>query len=67
VNIQKLYLFYTPFYPIKMLIYGNSSFGKIKGEINLKTKKGFIDIYSPTPIHFMKKIAQGQYRYEFNY
>jgi len=66
-NIQKLIIFYTPLYPIKAFIKGESGFGPIEGEIDLKAKKGFIDILSQKPISFMKQVEKGRYRYEFSY
>jgi len=66
IKIFKLFVCYSPFYPIKVLIWGKSNFGNIKGEINLKTKKGFVDLFSKQSLPF-KKVKEGQYRYEFSY
>ncbi|NPA64459.1 MAG: hypothetical protein GXO16_05750 [Epsilonproteobacteria bacterium] len=67
LSIQEAKIFYTPFYPLKVFIKGQSSLGPITGEIDLKAKRGFVDILSPKPIPFMKSIEKGRYRYEFGY
>ncbi len=69
VDIQTLRVFYTPFYPIKIFIKGNSSLGKITGSIDLLAKKGSVDLLSSHPPRILplKKISEGRYRYEFSY
>ena len=66
IGIRKLIFFYTPFYPIKVFIKGESSDGEIKGSIELMKRKGFIDIASKKPLP-LKKTKEGYYRYEFSY
>ncbi|BCD63165.1 hypothetical protein NitYY0826_P06 (plasmid) [Nitratiruptor sp. YY08-26] len=69
IDINRFRIFYTPFYPIKILLRGDSRIGKISGSIDLFAKKGFIDVFTTKPIKMLplKKIKQGQYRYEFSY
>lgn len=69
VDIQTLRVFYTPFYPIKIFIKGDSSLGKITGSIDLLAKKGSVDLLSSHPPRILplKKISEGRYRYEFSY
>ena len=69
IDIERLRIFYTPFYPIKIWIKGEGNIGKISGSIDLLAKKGFVDIFTAKPIKMLplKKIKQGQYRYEFSY
>ena len=69
VDIQTLRVFYTPFYPIKIFIKGDSSLGKITGSIDLLAKKGSVDLLSSHPPRMLplKKISEGRYRYEFSY
>ena len=69
IDIQKLRLFYTPFYPIKIFIQGDSSLGKITGSIDLLAKKGVVDLSTTHPPQMLplKKISEGLYRYEFSY
>ncbi len=69
IDIDRLRIFYTPLYPIKILLRGDSSMGKLSGSIDLLAKKGFVDIFTTKPIKILplKKITQGQYRYEFSY
>jgi len=69
IDIQTLRVFYTPFYPIKIFIQGDSSLGKITGSIDLLAKKGSVDLLSSHPPRMLplKKISEGRYRYEFSY
>ena len=67
LGIQEAKIFYTPLYPLKAFIKGRSSFGPITGEIDIKAKRGFVEILSTKPIPFMKSIEKGRYRYEFGY
>ncbi|NPA63616.1 MAG: hypothetical protein GXO16_01455 [Epsilonproteobacteria bacterium] len=67
VEIEKILVVYTPLYPVKAFIKGQSSFGPVEGAIDLKSRRGFIDILSTRPIPFMKSIEKGRYRYEFGY
>jgi len=69
IDIQKLRLFYTPFYPIKIFIQGDTTLGKITGSIDLLAKKGSIDLLGDQPPKMfpLKKISEGRYRYEFSY
>jgi len=66
LRINRLYIYYSPFYPFKIVISGKSNIGLIKGSINLKQHRGVINIFSS---HFLplKKIGNGKYRYEFTY
>lgn len=71
ISIENLYLFYTPFYPVKLFIKGEGNFGRIEGYIALKDRVGVMDIYGePKEIKKMmglKRIDKGHYRYEFSY
>lgn len=71
ITIEKLDLFYTPFYPIKVFINGKTSFGKVSGWVNIQTKQGEIDIFGePKELKkFVKltKVKEGHYRYAFGY
>ena len=72
IEIVDLKLVYTPFYPIKVWIRGKSNIGDLSGWIDLKAKKGRIDIASQEPLEklFGKsliKVTKGKYRYEFGY
>ena len=70
-TIEKLDLFYSPLYPVKVFLRGNTSFGEIEGELNIKTKRGFIDIFGdPKELRRflrLKKVKEGHYRYAFSY
>ncbi|MRJ03238.1 MAG: hypothetical protein C6I05_07300 [Epsilonproteobacteria bacterium] len=69
LTIERLLLFYTPFYPLKLLIRGEGSFGTVEGWIDLRERKGEIDLFGePKGLkNFLrlKKIEEGHYRYEF--
>ena len=71
ISIDSLDLFYTPFYPIKLFIKGEGSFGKVKGSVNLWHKKGIVDLFGKPgnlgKFVKLKKIEEGHYRYEFSY
>jgi hypothetical protein len=69
--VNRLDLFYSPFYPFKIVINGETSIGSLKGEIDIKSKKGFIDIFAE-PKELRKyfrltKVKEGHYRYAFSY
>lgn len=66
IEIEKLFLLYSPLYPLKAIIRGKSNLGAIKGEVDLKNKRGFIDILSKKALP-LKKVKEGQFRYEFSY
>jgi hypothetical protein len=71
ITIEKLLLFYTPLYPIKAWIKGESSLGSIKGYVDLRKKRVRIDLFTshlPQQLQsLMKKIEEGHYRYEYSY
>ena len=67
ITLQKAFVLYTPFYPLKVFIQGESNLGSLKGEINLQKRAGFIDIFSKKSIPFFKEVEKGRYRYEFRY
>ncbi|SMC10188.1 hypothetical protein [Nitratiruptor tergarcus] len=71
ITLTNLTIFYTPFYPIKAWIKGKSSLGSIKGYVNLRQRRVQIDLFAsklPGQLQsLMKKIKEGQYRYEYSY
>jgi len=69
IAIERLLLFYTPFYPIKVFLKGEGSFGRLDGWIDLVERRGEIDLFgNPKGLGSLlklKKIEEGHYRYEF--
>ena len=67
IDLEELLFMYTPFYPFKVSIKANSSFGKMEGFIDLKDKKVVIDIFGEPKTRGLirlKKINKRHYRYE---
>lgn len=71
IVLDNITFFYTPFYPIKAWIKGESSLGHIRGYIDLRQRRVQIDLFAsklPGQLQsLMKKIKEDQYRYEYNY
>ena len=62
-KISNLNIYFTPFYPIG-LIKGDSSFGKVDGEINLMKRYIKVYIQKPSTISsFLKKDKKGYFYY----
>ena len=74
LTIDRLFVVYTPFYPIKLFLKGEGSIGTLNGWIDLRKRQVRIDIASKKQLDRMwqgiakvEKVKEGLYRYEYRF